>query len=109
MLIGLVYAGLRGLNLDPEGWQAAGAALTVVSAAEVGGLAGALFDSVLGATVQGIYRDPVRDMLTEKARAADGQPHPLARGWRWMTNDWVNFLASLGGAAVAALIRLAAV
>lgn len=109
MLIGLTYVGLRGLNLDPEGWQAAGAALTVIAAAEVGGLAGALFDSVLGATVQGIYRDPARDLLTEKANAVDGRPHPLARGWRWMSNDWVNFLASLAGAAVAALIRLAAV
>lgn len=108
MLIGLTYVGLRGLNLDPEGWHAAGAALTVIAAAEVGGLAGAMFDSVLGATLQGIYRDPARDMLTEKARAVDGRPHPLARGWRWMTNDWVNFLASLAGATVAALIRLGA-
>lgn len=109
ILIGLTYVGLRELNLDPEGWQSAGSVLTVIAAAEVGGLAGAMFDSVLGATLQGIYRDPARDMLTEKARAADGQPHPLARGWRWMSNDWVNFLASLAGAAVAALIRLAAV
>ncbi|HQY24276.1 MAG TPA: DUF92 domain-containing protein [Thermoflexales bacterium] len=109
MLIGLTFVGLRGLNLDPEGWQSAGSALTVIAAAEVGGLAGALFDSVLGATAQGIYRDPAREMLTEKACATDGQPHPLARGWRWMSNDWVNFLASLAGAGVAALIRLAAV
>ncbi|HQV27722.1 MAG TPA: DUF92 domain-containing protein [Thermoflexales bacterium] len=109
MLIGLTFVGLRGLNLDPEGWQSAGSALTVIAAAEVGGLAGALFDSVLGATAQGIYRDPARDMLTEKACATDGQPYPLARGWRWMSNDWVNFLASLAGAGVAALIRLAAV
>ena len=109
MLIGLTFVGLRGLNLDPEGWQSAGSALTVIAAAEVGGLAGALFDSVLGATTQGIYRDPAREMLTEKACATDGQPYPLARGWRWMSNDWVNFLASLAGAGVAALIRLAAV
>ena len=109
MLIGLTFVGLRGLNLDPEGWQSAGSALTVIAAAEVGGLAGALFDSVLGATAQGIYRDPAREMLTEKACATDGQPYPLARGWRWMSNDWVNFLASLAGAGVAALIRLAAV
>lgn len=109
IVIGLTFVVLRELKLDPEGWQSAGTALTVIAAAEVGGLAGAMFDSALGATVQGIYRDPVRDMLTEKARAADGQPHPLARGWRWMSNDWVNFLASLAGATVAALIRLAAV
>jgi len=108
ILIGLTYVGLGGLNLDPESWQSAGAALTVIAAAEVGGLAGAMFDSVLGATVQGIYRDPARDMLTEKANAPDGRPHPLARGWRWMTNDWVNFIASLAGAGVTALIRLAA-
>ena len=108
MVIGIIYAGLRALNLDPEGWQVAGSALTVIAAAEVGGLAGAMFDSVLGATVQGIYIDPARKMMTEKSRAADGQPHALARGWRWMTNDWVNFLASLVGAGVALVVRLAA-
>lgn len=104
--IGLVYAGLRDLGLDPEGWQSAGSALTVVAAAEVGGLAGAMFDSLLGATVQAIYRDPARNALTEKPFGADGSPNPLARGWPWLTNDWVNFIASLAGAGVALLIRL---
>jgi uncharacterized membrane protein len=28
------------------------------------------------------------------------------RGWRWLNNDWVNFLASVAGAAFAASLAL---
>jgi uncharacterized membrane protein len=27
----------------------------------------------------------------------------MFRGWRWLDNDWVNFLATLVGAVLAAL------
>lgn len=106
ILVGIVFVALRALGLDPEGWQAAGSAFAVITAAEVGGLAGAMFDSILGATVQGRFRNPATHQLTEKAAAPDGTPYPLARGWRWMTNDGVNFVASLAGAAAAALMRV---
>jgi uncharacterized membrane protein len=68
----------------------------------IGGLAGALFDSLLGATVQAIYHCPSCQKETER--------HPLhicgtvtvrVRGWRWLNNDWVNFACSLVGAAIA--------
>lgn len=78
--------------------------LAVALAAPVAGLIGALADSWLGATVQGIYYDPARRKETEKPVGRDGTPNPLARGWRWLNNDWVNFISSLAGAAVAALI-----
>lgn len=67
----------------------------------IGGLAGALFDSLLGATVQAIYHCPSCQKETER--------HPLhicgtvtvrVRGWRWLNNDWVNFACSLMGAAI---------
>lgn len=73
-------------------------------AAPLAGLIGSLADSWLGATVQGIYYDPARQKETEKPVGRDGTPNPLARGWRWLNNDWVNFISSLAGAAVAALI-----
>lgn len=72
------------------------------------GLAGSLFDSLLGATVQRRFRRP-DGTLTEKP-ASDGLPNEPAGGWRWMTNDTVNFAATLvgalvGGAAAAFLER----
>jgi uncharacterized protein (TIGR00297 family) len=69
------------------------------------GLAGSLFDSFLGATVQAMYYCPTDQKETEK--------HPLhtcgtgtvhIRGWEWLDNDWVNFACSLLGAVAALLI-----
>jgi uncharacterized protein (TIGR00297 family) len=71
----------------------------------VAGLTGSLFDSLLGATVQAIYTCPACDKETER--------HPLhtcgaatmrLRGWRWLNNDRVNFLASLMGASSATVL-----
>lgn len=82
-------------------------ALALVVAATLGGLAGSLFDSLLGATVQALYAAPARPgQTTEKPSAPDGTPHRHVRGWRWLNNDWVNFLSSLVGAAVGALVAL---
>ena len=69
------------------------------------GLAGSLFDSFLGATVQAMYYCPTDKKETEK--------HPLhtcgtetvhIRGWKWLENDWVNFACSAFGMAVALVI-----
>jgi len=66
------------------------------------GLAGSLFDSLLGGTVQAMYYCPTHDKETEK--------HPLhtcgtetihIRGWKWFDNDWVNFACGLFGVFVA--------
>ena len=71
----------------------------------VSGLAGSLFDSYLGATVQAMYFCPADNKETEK--------HPFhtcgtqtihVRGWRWLDNDWVNFACALFGVLVAFLI-----
>jgi uncharacterized protein (TIGR00297 family) len=100
-VIGAVAALLR--RLAGEGRDA----LALVVAATLGGLAGSLFDSLLGATVQALYAAPARpDQTTEKPIARDGTPHRHVRGWRWLNNDWVNFLSSLVGAAVSALVAL---
>jgi len=70
------------------------------------GLAGSLFDSFLGATVQAMYYCPTDKKETEK--------HPLhtcgtetvhLRGWKWLDNDWVNFACGVFGVAVALLLN----
>jgi uncharacterized protein (TIGR00297 family) len=73
--------------------------LAVLAIIILGGLAGSLFDSVLGATVQAIYWCPTCSKETER--------HPLhtcgsrtqqIRGLSWINNDVVNFACSVMGA-----------
>lgn len=89
LLIALVAGGLR------RNWG-------VIPASLVGGIAGAAVDSLLGATVQAMYMCPQCKKQTER--------HPFhtcgtktvhTRGWVWMDNDVVNFVASVVGALVA--------
>jgi len=65
------------------------------------GLAGSLFDSFLGGTVQAIYYCPTEKEETEK--------HPLhtcgtqtvhLRGWKWLDNDWVNVACGMFGVLI---------
>lgn len=69
----------------------------------LGGLAGSLFDSFLGATVQQIYVCEVCQKETEKRMHCGQATRPL-KGWSWMNNDLVNFLASLFGGFIALLV-----
>ena len=69
-----------------------------------GGLVGSLFDSLLGATVQGMYYCERCAQETESAVHRCGQPARPLRGWGWLNNDVVNLLASLLGGLVAALL-----
>lgn len=76
--------------------------LTVIGG--LSGLGGALFDSVLGATVQYVNWCPTCKRETEADVHHCGtatQPH---RGWSWLDNDMVNFLASIVGSVVAMLL-----
>ncbi|GAC1426118.1 MAG: DUF92 domain-containing protein [Ktedonobacteraceae bacterium] len=67
----------------------------------VSGLAGSLFDSFLGATVQSMYYCPVCKKETER-RIHNCGTHTLPlRGISWLNNDTVNFLATAFGALVA--------
>lgn len=71
-------------------------------AALAGGSAGASFDSLLGATVQAIYYCPVCSKETEKhPQHSCGAGTRFLRGWRWVSNEVVNFACSLTGAVVA--------
>ncbi len=72
------------------------------------GFLGCFIDSLLGAGVQALYRDPSTGAPTECAKS-NGKPTIPVRGVRWINNDAVNFLASLGGVACAyVLLRYAA-
>ena len=67
----------------------------------ISGLAGSLFDSLIGGTVQAMYYCPTDKKETER--------HPLhtcgaetvhLRGWKWLDNDLVNFACGAFGALV---------
>jgi len=66
------------------------------------GLAGAMIDSWLGASVQVIYFCPKHKKETEQfPKHYCGSTTEYLRGWRWMSNDWVNFLSAVGAALLA--------
>ncbi|HET7378140.1 MAG TPA: DUF92 domain-containing protein, partial [Anaerolineae bacterium] len=67
------------------------------------GSIGALFDSLIGTTVQGIYYSDVRHKETERPIELDGRPNRLLRGYVFINNDVVNFASTLI-AALAAMI-----
>jgi len=76
--------------------------LRLLPLATLGGLLGSLFDSLLGATVQGIYWCPTCSKETERQLHTCGTPTRPLRGWRWLNNDWVNFLSSILGSLITA-------
>ncbi|TBL81271.1 DUF92 domain-containing protein [Paenibacillus thalictri] len=71
----------------------------------IGGMCGSLTDSLLGATYQAMYRCPSCGREVEKPQHC-GVPAKRIRGLSFFTNDTVNMLSSLLGAAVCAGIGL---
>ena len=99
-LLGAAVIALPAVLLSPVGTLNINAFLLITAA----GLAGSLFDSLLGATVQAMYYCPADKKETEK--------HPLhtcgtqtvhIRGWQWLNNDWVNFACGASGIMTALL------
>lgn len=93
----------------------AGAAVMAVAAAALGispavgtialaGTAGALGDSLIGATMQERRWCTTCARNTERRVHDCGTPTSLAGGRKWIDNDVVNFLATVVGAGVAALL-----
>lgn len=68
----------------------------------IAGLLGALFDSLLGASVQAIYYCPSCQKETERNPTHScGAETTQIRGWKWLGNDWVNFACGAFGVFVA--------
>ena len=65
-----------------------------------GGFAGCLTDSLLGATVQAMYRCRVCGKLTERL-THHGKPTELVRGYKFFQNDMVNLTSSVVGSLLA--------
>ena len=74
----------------------------------VAGFAGALVDSVAGATVQALRYCGRCDRFCETDPHACGSSTVVVRGLGAINNDAVNFLATLTGAAAAAALYVAA-
>ncbi len=97
-LSGSAVIALPAVWLSPTGMLSPNYFILITAA----GLAGSLFDSLLGATVQAMYFCPADQKETER--------HPLhtcgaetvhIRGWKWLDNDWVNFACGTFGSLVA--------
>lgn len=96
LLIGIA-AGLLGMTGNP-GWSLS----VLIGTTMIAGLAGCSIDSVIGATVQGIYKCRVCNKITENRRHCGNPSIPL-RGHKVIDNNVVNLIATIGGAIVAAL------
>jgi uncharacterized protein (TIGR00297 family) len=104
--LALLYAALSSTALARPPWTAVPlpSAARMLLVIPVAGLCGALTDSLLGATVQRIHLSRATGGETERAFDPDGTRNEHLRGWRWMSNDAVNFLASVAGATLAATL-----
>lgn len=83
-----------------------GRGLSLVIVLALAGVAGALADSIVGATIQAQYRDPATGEVVERkpGGADSGEGGEVVRGWQGVNNDVVNVIGSATGAGVAALL-----
>lgn len=93
-VIGSLFIALLWHFCDPAG------SFMGILAITVSGFAGALVDSILGATIQGHYLDPENEKVVERP----GKNSKLIRGWSWMNNDVVNLACSISGGLIALLV-----
>ena len=100
-LAGLVGSGFVAALVLAFGWIA-----PIVLAVAIGGVAGGLADSLLGATLQSRRWCDACNGRTERAVHDCGSTTRRVGGVAWIDNDMVNFLsAAIGGVLSATLIR----
>lgn len=66
----------------------------------VGGFAGMLVDSLVGATLQGKFVCDACGVSTESRLHVCGKAARRVQGWAWLGNDWVNVTATFVGAGL---------
>lgn len=98
-VIGALATGLIGLFVLDD-WR-------IIPLGLVGGFAGAIFDSLLGARWQVMYFCSSCEKSTESSLVHHcGTETQYQRGWRWLDNDGVNFLATWVGAGVSVVMAI---
>jgi uncharacterized protein (TIGR00297 family) len=93
-----VPAGLLKMTGNP-GWPLS----VLIGTTMIAGLVGCSVDSVIGATVQGIYRCSICNKITENRKHCGSPSIPL-RGYKAIDNNVVNLIATIFGAAFAVLL-----
>lgn len=83
---------------------AVGGSKSVAGAAVIGGIAGALVDSLLGATVQSRLWCDRCGVETEREIHNCGQATQPIRGMTWIDNDLVNFMAGIAGGLLSVFV-----
>ena len=103
-LVGLVTILVGGLGWAPALSTPAWGVFVIVAGA---GFLGSFVDSLLGATLQAVYRCPACEKETEKYPLHTcGTATVQARGLTWLTNDWVNAACTLSAGLVGVLLVL---
>jgi len=98
-IIGLA-AWLLGICASPE-WNF----MRVMAIALISGFLGCTVDSIIGATVQGMFRCSICNKMTER-KTHCGEPSIYISGCRAIDNNLVNFISTGIGASVAVLVCL---
>lgn len=100
-VLGAAVLAVLAALLAPEGIEHSA---TLILAIAIGGLAGSVIDSVLGATIQLQLFCPDCYEVTEAQVHHCGAPTVYLRGEESLTNDVVNTISILAGAAIGWLI-----
>ncbi len=103
-LLGTAASAAGAFSLGTVFWVLLGCRRSLASLppiALISGLAGSIFDSFLGATVQAMCYCPTCAKETERRIHSCGTKTQPLRGISWLNNDVVNFLATCVGAVCA--------
>jgi uncharacterized protein (TIGR00297 family) len=102
-----LLASAAGALLVGAAWALTSSQPRALRLALVTGLCGSILDSLLGATLQALYRCPKCGALTEETvHKTCGQRTQLVHGFEPVTNDVVNALATAAAAVLGARLGL---